>query len=111
MMTILLHKTWIYQTSQEGEALMRLPLWALFSLMPGRSAIKTSSTTITTTTPVAASKYATLSSCKLPMSEPKCKGAKLPSCRADKLLICQTAELQYAKLPTCKITTYSCQAA
>ncbi len=79
MMTILLHKTWIYQTSPEGEALMRSALWALLCLIPGRTAIKTSSTTITTTTSVATTKYATLSSYKLPMSEPKCKGAKLPS--------------------------------
>jgi hypothetical protein len=76
---------------------MRLPLWALFGLMPGRTEIRISSTTIITTTSVAATRYATLSSCKLPMSEPTCKGAKLPSCRADKLLICQTAELRYAQ--------------
>ena len=72
---------------------MRLPLWAPpLCMMPGRTAIKKSFTTIATTTPVAANKFATLSSCKLPMSEPKYKGAKLPSYRADKLLICQTAE-------------------
>ena len=45
------------------------------------------------------------------MSEPKCKVAKLLSCRADKLPIRQTDKLQYAKLPTCKLTSYSCRAA
>ena len=103
--------TWIYQTFPEGEALMRLPLGAMIDMMPDRTAIKTNATTITTITPVAATKYATLSSCKMPMSEPKYKFAKLlPSCRADKLPICQVAELQYAKLPTSKLTSYSCQA-
>jgi hypothetical protein len=80
MMIILLHEIWIYQTSPEGEALMRLPLWALIGTMPGRTAIKTSATTITMTTPVAATKYATLSSCRCVN-----QNVKLPSC-------CQVAE-------------------
>jgi hypothetical protein len=42
------------------------------------------------------------------MSEQKCEDGKLPSCKVGKLSICQTAELQYAKLPTYKLTSYSC---
>jgi len=65
MMTILLHKTWLYRTSPEVKALMLLPLWALLRMMPGISPNITSATTINTATPITITKDATLSNCQV----------------------------------------------